>query len=121
MTKLFFFLLIAFFIAELIIALSLIFHISKFNRTVNKWNDFISAEKTNLCRLFVDFRALMQDLTQSIICFKELVIKKKRQYVFSFLKTSAIYFGILSLKGKYKKTAIALQLAKEIYEGIRET
>jgi hypothetical protein len=121
MTKLILFLFIAFFIAEIFIAVSIIVNIYKFDKTVNKWNNSILMNKSSLQCLFMDFRSLMEDLAVSIIGFKELIRQKRKYYVTSFLKTAVIYLGIFSLKGKYKKTVLAFQLAKEIYEGIADS
>jgi len=88
-------------------------------KKINK--NLISVNKSSIQCIFMDFRSLMEDLATSIIGFKEIIRQKRNLYVTSFLKTAVIYLGIFSLKGKYKKTVLSFQLAKEIYEGISET
>lgn len=121
MTKLFFILLIAFFIAELIIAVTAIINLYKFDKKVRKWNNLISVKNDSIRYFFIDFRTLLKDFSESIINFRKLIKQKKTLYIYNFLKTVVIYLGIFSLKGKYKKAAIAFQLGKEIYQGISET
>jgi len=120
MTKLFLILIVAFFIAEIIIAVVAIVNICKLNYAVNKLNDLISVNQPSIKFFFMDLRAIFEDFIVSIGNFKQLIKEKKTLYLYNVLKTIIVYIGIFSLKGKYKKTAIAFQVAKEVYEGILE-
>lgn len=120
MIKLILFLLIAFFIAEIILAFSAIINIVKFDRAINKLNNLILVKNGSIQYYFADLRAIFKDFTNWISDLKELIKQKKTLYLYNVLKTVIIYLGIFSLKGKYKKAAIAIQFAKEVYEGINE-
>ena len=118
MVKIFF---ITFFIAELVIALAVILNIFKFNKAVNNWNNWLLANKDTLCSGLVGFRLIFTHFTKDLNKFKQLVARKRQEYLINILKTSLIYFGIFTLKGKYKKAILAYQVTKEIYEGLFES
>jgi hypothetical protein len=120
MTKLFLFLVIALFVAEVILAITAIINIWKLDNEVNKLNDLISKKNPSVRCFFMDLRALMEDFSESVENFKKVIKEKKTLYLYNVLRTTIVYAGIFSLKGKYKKAAIGIQLAKEIYEGICE-
>jgi len=121
MTKLFFIFLIAFFIAEVIIAVIAILNICKYDRAVNKLNNLISVKKPSIEFFFMDLRAIFEDFTAGIESLKKIIKEKKTLYLYNVLRTVVVYLGIFSLKGKYKKAAIGIQLAKEIYEGVADS
>lgn len=117
MIKIFF---TTFFMAELIIAASVIIKICQFNRCVNKWNNLILSNKELLRNGLIDFCLLLEDFSTNVVKIKKALQQKSNEYLTNFLKTSVIYCGIFILRGKYKKAALAYQLVKEIYEGISE-
>lgn len=117
MVKLFF---ITFFIAELIIALSLIISIYRFDKRVRKWNEIISESKGKIKVAFVDARSILQEFTDGLEKLIALISQKKEEYMFRFLKTSLMYSCIFLLKGKYKKAVLAYQLVREIYDGLQD-
>jgi hypothetical protein len=121
MTKLFLFLVIGFFIAELMLAFVAILNICKYNGAVIKLNNFISVKKSSITFFFMDLRAIMQSAKEAIEHMKKIVNEKKTEYLYNVIKTFIVYLSIFSLKGKYKKVVIGVQLVKEIYEGINET
>lgn len=110
-----------FFIAELIIAISIITRICKFDKCVNDLNNSILANKKNIQKLFADLYLLFNNLANYIFKIKNIVLERRNYYFISFLKTALAYYGIFVLRGKYKKAMITYQLAKEIYEGFSET
>jgi hypothetical protein len=121
MTKLFLILLIALFIAEVILAIIAVLNLCKLDRAVNKLNNLISVKQPSIQLFFMDLRAIFEDFTVGIENLKKLINEKKTLYLYNILRTSIVYLSIFSLKGKYKKAAIAVQIAKEIYEGVSET
>lgn len=121
MTKIFLILIIGFFIAELILAFVVILNLCKCNRVVNKLNNLISVKQPSIKFFFMDLRAVFEDFVTGIENLKKLVKEKKTEYLYNIIRTSAVYLAIFSLRGKYKKAAIGLQLAKEVYEAVSET
>lgn len=118
MIKIFF---VTFFTAELIIAISVILKIYQFDKAVNNWNSLILANQNKIKVTFMDFRFLLEEFNNSFNKFKEFIKQKRQEYLFNSLKTSIIYGSIFLLKGKYKKSILAYQVIKEIYEGFLAT
>lgn len=117
MIKLFF---IIFFIAELIIAFSIISKLYKFDKKVLKLNNEIEKNKEKIQTLLVDFRLLLKISNKSLVRLREIIIQKKQEYLLQTLKNLLIYGSFFFLKGKYKKTIFAYQILKETYEGFIE-
>lgn len=110
-----------FFIAELIIAFTIIFKIRQLNKAVNKLNQTVSKNKYKIAATIEDFRYLCFDINRKIKETKEYFHQKRNEYLIKASKTILIYLGILFFKGKYRRTILAYQLIKEIYAGIYET
>lgn len=121
MTKLFLFLIIGFFIAELILAFVVVLSLCKYNRAVIKLNNLILVKQPSIKFFFMDLRVVFEDFLTGIDNLKKIIKEKKTEYLYNIIRTSAVYIGIFSLRGKYKKAAIGLQLAKEVYEAVSET
>ena len=117
MIKIFF---ITFFIAELIIALTVIIKIWQLDKLVNACNEMIVANKSKIVPCFADFRLLINEFNTWFAELLKFIQQKREEYSLKFLKTSLIYGSIFLLKGKYKKSVFAFQVAREIYEGIKE-
>ena len=117
MIKIFF---VTFFIAELIIALTVIIKICQLDRCVNTFNALVLANQSTIRTAFIDFHLLIEDFNNGLAELKNFIVKKREEYLINTLKTSLIYGSIFLLKGKYKKSVFAFQLVKEIYEGILE-
>lgn len=121
MTKLIFITVFVTFIAELIIAISIITKICKFDQLVNDLNMLIVTNKNNIRNTFSELHLLLGNFVNDILQLRKIIRDRRNYYFISFLKTGAAYCGIFTLRGKYKKAIIAYQLAKEIYEGFSET
>lgn len=121
MTKLILITVFISFIAELIIAISIIARICKLDKCVNDLNNSILNNKKNIKNALADLYLLFSNLAKYIFKIKNLVLERRNYYFVSFLKTAVAYYSIFALRGKYKKAMITYQLAKEIYEGFRET
>lgn len=117
MIKLFF---ATFFIAELIIAISLIFKIYQFNKRVNILNSKIKNNKYKIEIYLSDFRIFLEAFEEKIAEYKKLIREKRDEYSFKIIKTLLIYMSIFFLKGKYKKSVIVYQFLCEVYDGIQE-
>lgn len=117
MIKLFF---ITFFIAELIIAITVILKILQFDKYVISLNEQFSMSKNKIGFAFSDFRLFLDVFTSDLEKFKEALTKKRQEYFFKALKTGLIYYGAFISKGKVKKALITYQIGKEIYEGLSE-
>lgn len=117
MFKIFF---ITFFISELIITLTVILKLYELNKCVNSCNDLVLFYRDKIRTCFGDIRLIIEDFNKNFTNVKQIIKKKREEYFYRVLKTSLIYLSILLLKGKYKKTVLAYQAIKEIYEGITE-
>lgn len=117
MYKLFF---ATFFIAELIIALSIINKLHKTDKCVIALNETVCANKEKIQSSFEDVRMFIATFNKEFAKFKELIRQKRHEYLYTILKTIVMYCGIFLLKGKYKKAVLAYQLATEIYESFIE-
>jgi len=118
MIKIFF---ATFFLAELIVVIAVISKIYQFNRYVNKYNSMILEHREKVRVDLSNLRLFLVDFSTCLIRIKELIQEKRQEYSLKVLKTAIIYGSIFFLKGKYKKTVLAYQLAKEICEGFFET
>lgn len=117
MIKLFF---LTFFIAELIIAFTVILKIYRLDKCVNALSAAVRANKFKIKTAISDVRFLIEDFTVMFNETKELIRRTKEAYMIKTAKNILVYVGILMLKGKYKKTALVYQLASEIYDGFVE-
>jgi len=111
---------VTFFIAELIIALAVIFKIRQLNKAVNKFNKTVTKNKYKIASKIEDFRYLCVDINRKIEETKEYIRQKRDEYLIKASKTILIYLGIFLLKGKYRKTILGYQLIKEVYAGLCE-
>ena len=118
MIKLFF---ATFFLAELIIFIAVILRIYQFDKYVNKYNRMVLGSQEAIGSGLVSLRLLLSDFSNDLIRIKKFIQDKRQEYSIKFLKTAIIYGIIFILKGKYKKTVLAYQLGREIYEGFFET
>lgn len=117
MLKLFF---IIFFIAELIITLSLIFKIHSIDKSVNKLNNSIEKNKIKILFLFKDIRYVIEEFNSEFIKFRKILVQKQQKYLMMVLKNTAIFSSLFLLRGKWKKYRrifLSYQLLKEFYEG----
>ncbi|MFA7658180.1 MAG: hypothetical protein WCY19_01970 [Candidatus Gastranaerophilaceae bacterium] len=112
---------VTFFIAELIIVMAIILKICQFDKCVNNWNKLVLRNQAKISVGLVDFRLLLEEFTKNLFEISQVILKKRREYTFKFLKTSVIYGSLFFLKGKYKKSLLAYQMVKEVYEGIKES
>lgn len=117
MFKLFF---LTFFIAELIIATAIILKIYKLDKSVNKLNKKVCENKPLIKELLVDIRDFIGIFRGKIETVKELIRRKKEEYMLNTLKHVLIYSSIILLKGKCKKAVMAYQFASEIYEAFED-
>ena len=108
------------FIAELIIASSIILNIYRINRQVNNLNDSVFKYKSRIAKDFRCFKFLLKIFKNKIYKFKAIVKRKNEEYLLKIIKTTLIYGSFFALKGKYKKIILAYQIGKEIFEGIQE-
>lgn len=117
MIKIFF---VTFFIAELIIAITVILKIYNLNKEVNRLNDFILTNQNKVKTFFVDTSLLIEDFRITVLEVKSLISRKRQEYLAKIIKTILIYTSFFFLKGKYKRTILAYQIAREIFEGLQE-
>ncbi len=112
---------VTFFIAELIIALTIILKIRQLNKAVNKLNQSVTKNKYKIASKIEDFRYLCIDINRKIEETKEYFRQKRDEYLIKASKTILIYLGIFFFKGKYRRTILGYQLIKEVYSGLCET
>lgn len=118
MFKLFF---ITFYIAELIIVFAVILKICAVDKKVREINDLVLANQNKIKTGMVGIRSLIENSAKSLINVKEIIKKKRQEYIVNFVKTISVYMAIFMLKGKYKKAFIAYQFAKEVVDGVLES
>lgn len=118
MIKLFF---ITFFIAELIIALSIILTIYKLDKAVNALNKSVTLYQARIKESFLTIRFLFKEFNNKFLELMDDIYKRREEYIIQIIKNVLIYGSFFCLKGKYKKTLLGYQFAKEIYEGIKES
>lgn len=108
------------FIAELIIALTIIVNIYKLDFQVVALNNSIWAYKSRAKNDFRCFKIALKLVNNKIIKLRAIVKRKNQEYLLKVLKTTLIYGSLFALKGKYRKIILGYQLGKEIFEGIQE-
>lgn len=118
MVKIFF---ITFFIAELVIALAIISKILSADRYVRELDGELLLGRNKLKIGFDDFRLLLSDFTAGLGLLKDTIKRKHDEYLFSLLKNTFVYSGIIFSRGKLRKAILTYQLGKEIYEGLKES
>lgn len=109
-----------FFMAELVIAVSIIIKICEYNRRIKNWNNSLLENKYQIKNGMVNLCVFLRDFSDNIFKIKKALKLKRNEYLINFLKTIVAYFGIFILPGKYKKAILTYQLVKEIYEGVLE-
>lgn len=104
------------FIAEIIIAVTLINYIVKADKFVQKCS--IQVMQTRPC-----FEKMLKDLGLCVSNFGEyynymvnLIKKKQRQFQITLIKNIAMYLSLFLLKGRYKRVAAFLQFAVLFYD-----
>lgn len=108
------------FIAEVIIALAVISKIYKFNKLVNSLNEAVLASQSKIRMGFFDLRFMFEEFNRGLSELKDLICRKREEYILNILKKSLVYGSFFFLKGKYKKAVLAYQIVREIYEGCTE-
>lgn len=108
------------FLAEIVLALAVILNLYRLDRSVIKLSKQFLCANSLIKPIFFDIREFLAELTRDINEFAVILGKKRDEYFLKSAKTLLAYLLIFSLKGKYKKTFIACQFAKEIYEGCFE-
>ena len=93
----------------------MIFHKAKYVYRI-----LISMNKYKIRTGFIDLRLILEDFCSEVVRINNIIRQKRHEYLYMFLKTVIVYFGIFIVRGKYKKAIIAYQLAREIYEGFAE-
>lgn len=117
MVKLFF---ITFFIAELIIAFSIIFKLYQWDKSVNRLNHLIAKNKIRIKFLFTDIRFVIEEFNKNFINLRILIKDRQQKYIMWVLKNTLIYSSVFLLRGKwrkYRKIILSYQIIKEFLEG----
>lgn len=107
------------FLSELVLFFNFIINILKLNKKVNDFNDSVTATKAELKPFFLDIRAFVEDIKLLIEDTLDFINQKQIEYTQNVLKKTIFYAGVVFLRGKYKKSFIIYQLAREIYRGFR--
>ena len=104
------------FIAEIIIAATLINYIVKADKLVQKCS--IQVMQTRPCfeKMLKDFGLCVSNLGEYYNCMISLIKKKRRQFQITLLKNIVMYLSLFLLKGRYKRAAAFLQFAVLFYD-----
>lgn len=109
------------FIAELIIAVSLINGIIRADRSVCALNNKIIQSKPEIQKILKQARECVSCLQESVNSVITFVKQKRQQVINRAIKTVLIYFILLTMKSRYKKLATVCQyavLAKDYWDGL---
>lgn len=109
------------FIAELIIAVSLVVLIIKADKKVLQINSEVTQIKPKLRKGLEDFKDIIHMLKDKQILLFDLIRRKRNQYVMNIVKSILFYVLLFLLKGKCKKAASicnGILLVKDIWDGI---
>lgn len=99
------------FIAELIIATTIILLIVRADKAVVKYTDLVMKKNTDLEKILKDFSFCVKSFGEYYDCMINSIKRKHRQFQINVLKNVAMYLSLFLLKGKYKKAAAFLQFA----------
>ncbi|MCI1272985.1 MAG: hypothetical protein LKG27_00935 [Clostridiaceae bacterium] len=109
------------FIAELIIALTLILSIVKADRYVTEMNTKIITGKNTAAVILVDIKKVVLNLRTGVNTLIDLIKRKKREYSLKVMQTVILYALMIFCKGKYKKAAIVFQLMVAINDYMHDS
>ncbi len=99
------------FIAELIIALTLVFFINKADRAIVKCNEVVIEKQKELDKTLKELKSCVTNFGVYYNCMLASVKKKRNQFRINMLKNILMYLSLFLLKGKYKKLAATVQFA----------
>ncbi len=99
------------FIAELIIATTLVLLILKADKAILKYNDILKDKRKEIEKALSDLKYCVTSFGDYYDCMINSLKKKRRQFKINLIKNVAMYLSLFMLKGKYKKAAALLQFA----------
>ncbi len=109
------------FIAEIIIALTLVSYIVKADNAVIKLKSDIISLRPQIKAGLEGLKDCIHIVKEKQLCFFEYLEKKRNQYIINIVKSIMVYALLFLLKGKCKKAASicnGILLAKDIWDGI---
>lgn len=101
-------------IAELIIALAIVFGILKFDRKVIELSNEIDNLSPKIKQALKTTREQAQKVLVKVKTVCEIIINKQEKYVINLLKNILFFIVILFSKGKNKKFLSGIELALSI-------
>ena len=99
------------FIAELIIAITILLLINKADKMVRSFNNTVTGKRKEIEKALGDFKYCVTSFGEYYDCMINSLKKKRRQFKINLIKNIAMYLSLFMLKGKYKKAAALLQFA----------
>lgn len=108
------------FIAELIIAFSLIYFIVKADKKVCLLTDTVIQSRGDIKSVLNNINTVIKGLKDKINAAIHFLVKKKQDYTMNIIKNILLYSLLFILKGKYKKAASIcniIVMAKDWYDG----
>ncbi len=109
------------FIAELIIAVTLILYIVRADRAVLKLNEQVEEYKPQIKAALEGIKEGIREINDKQEIVVEYLRKKRDQWLFKMLQTVLIYLLLFLFRGKCKKAASICQgllLAKDVWDSI---
>lgn len=109
------------FIAELIIALTLIAYIVKADRAVKSLHKEAVALKPQIKAGLLGIREGVHIVKEKQSWLFEVIRQKRNQYVISAIKTVLVYLLLIIIKGRCKKAAAVCQtllVVKDVWDSI---
>lgn len=108
------------FIAELIIAITVLTNIVKADRCITALNNQIVTGKNDAAIILSDVKNVVINLKSGVNSFIEVLKRKQEEYVMKVLQTVILYALMIFCKGKYKKVAIVFQFIVAINDYMRD-
>ena len=104
------------FIAEIIIAFTVISHIVKADKAVKQYNSAILDSREGFKKISEDVSFCVKSFGDYYDCIINSMKKKQLQFRINLIKNVCMYLSLFLLKGKYKRVASFLQFAVLFHE-----
>lgn len=115
-----FFLILIVFIAEIIIATTVILYILKLNDRVCELNSLVCYKHNKIKWMILDLRDNLQSINEEFDLHIEKANKKRNMIVFKILKGLAFSLFVFFLKSRYKKFMFVIQFLLLLFNNSKE-
>ena len=102
------------FIAELIIAGSIILSINKLDKRVLEWNEQVEIQSPKIIEALKTAKESTKKISEAAKMAWEIIEVRKTRYIFTILKNILVIVALFMSKGKRKKILSAIELGLSI-------